>query len=59
MKTTANNWLCPRCQGSVAFEAEKQNGKVGSLIDSSNNAVNPTFAWAIKADVALCRNCGE
>lgn len=59
MKTIPNNRLCPRCQGSVAYGAEKQNGQVDSLIDSSNNAVNPAFARAIKADVALCRNCGE
>jgi hypothetical protein len=59
MKTVSNNWACPRCQGNDAYRAEKQNGQVGSLIDSSNNAVNPEFTWAIKADVTLCRNCGE
>ena len=59
MKNNSNKWLCPRCQGSDAYGAEKQNGQVSSLIDSSNNAFNPAFTWAIKADVALCRNCGE
>ena len=51
MKTVSNNWVCPRCQGNDAYWAEKQNGQVGSLIDSSNNAV--------KADFTLCRYCGE
>ena len=59
MKTGSNKWLCPECLGDDAYWAKKQNGQVGSLIDSSNSAVNPAFTWGIEAETVLCRDCGE